>query len=147
VLILRDALNLFASRFKKMENDQVQHTQSRWIGDAVVQKWIDHAREFLGETNYLPGAIKINYNKWCVDQQYRKDLAKQFDLEFTDKGFNKMSHFGEGSSFDKLAYVNKASQMGVLQRWKQYAKNKAYLDFLCRNPQLELLTTKVFGKL
>lgn len=38
----------------------------------MIDLWIDYAKEYLGETNYLKhNKICINYNQWFADVEYQ----------------------------------------------------------------------------
>jgi len=92
LLILRDPFNLLASRIKK---GFVCVKSSR---KSFVDVWISHAKEFLGETNYLTQQkVCINYNQWVNDIDYRRQIAEQLDLNFTDEGINIVSRRAGGS--------------------------------------------------
>ena len=124
VLILRDPFNLFASRYHSDRTRVYANSLS------VPDMWIMYAREYLGITNFLKhNKVLINYNKWCTDFLYRKKLAEQLELEFTDEGFEKVSIVGKGSSFDGIEYNNKASKMKVLERWKSFQNDENYIKY------------------
>jgi hypothetical protein len=142
ILLLRDAYNLFASRFKQEEKDR----NKKWTSEMAVQRWAEHADEYLGNTSHLgKNVIKVNYNAWCTNCEYRRTIAKRLNLEFTDAGFNRVSHFGAGSSFDGLKYDQRASEMKVLERWRLLSKNKKFLRIF-RHTVLIDRTERIFGK-
>lgn len=58
--------------------------------------WIDYAKEFLQETNYLPNnKVCVNYNLWVSDVNYRREVANRLNLDFTDAGFDEVRRYGE----------------------------------------------------
>src|SRR5690606_16318203 len=90
--------------------------------------WKQHAREFCGRRRYLPaGRIALSYNRWVTDRDYRRQIAGELGLQFTDAGFEEVSATGGGSSFDGVKYNGRASGMKVLERWKVHAGNREYL--------------------
>lgn len=123
VLILRDPFNLLASRLK---NNMLE--VKSWKGwKSLMDMWILYAKEYLGQTKYLKAnKICVNYNQWFSDINYRKHLADKLNLEFTDTGFNDVSVFGGGSSFERRKFHGKAENMDILNRWKQFVDDSSY---------------------
>lgn len=141
VLILRDPFNLLASRFKSNFYSTKDYRKE------FVELWLEYAKEFIGETNYLKeNKVCINYNHWFFDSDYRKDIFKSLDLDVLDIGLGNVSFMGGGSSFDKLEYANSADSMKVLNRWEKYLKNQKYLKELSNQDVLEY-SEKIFGKI
>lgn len=139
VLILRDPYNLIASRLRSNK------AQVKSITQNIVDIWIDYAKEFLGETNYLSQTkVFINYNKWFSDKDTRKLIAQQLKLNFSDLGINDIPKFGGGSSFSKTEFDGRAVEMDPLSRWKYYADNKEYQNLL-NNGELIHYSQKIFG--
>ncbi|MGF1480222.1 MAG: hypothetical protein ACFB4I_12140 [Cyanophyceae cyanobacterium] len=136
LLLLRDPYNTFASLIKRGEKLDDPH--------AVIQKWIDHAKEYLGLSSYLQNRVSVNYNYWFTDKQYRQELAQSLGLSFTDAGIDTVSAVGRGSSFDKTAYDGKASQMPVLLRYQKYLDHPVMLKVLA-NKELNELSEEIFG--
>lgn len=134
VLILRDAFNCFASRL-----------QYGWLSDEVIDLWKAYAREFLGETNYLGNnKILVNYHRWCRDQTYRLDCARDLGLVTTDKGVNDVSDIGGGSSFDPTELDGQASQMKSDERWKLFENDPYFRQVVASDEFLEL-SSQIFG--
>ena len=86
VVIIRDPFNLLASRLKKhQKNLEKPNHQEKYLSysrvnyllaknshKTIVDLWIDYAKEYLGETNYLKhNKVCINYNQWFADIEYR----------------------------------------------------------------------------
>jgi len=146
VLILRDPHNLFASRLKMARN--ANSNRERWIGKKAVNLWLQHANEFMGKTSILPeGTIMINYNEWFSNEEYRRSLSENFELEFTDKNKLVVPRYGGGSSFDKLSKKGAATDMRVLERWKAFSDNKKYNKIFKDNPKLNKLSDEIFGSI
>ena len=139
VLILRDPFNLMASRLKK------DYMTVRNQNQTVVDLWISYAQEYLGETQYLThNKVVINYNKWFADINYRQQLASQFNFNFSDVGIDEIKQQGGGSSFDQLNFEGRASEMNVLERWKEFANDPLYCNLLS-NQELIDYSEKIFG--
>lgn len=136
VLVLRDPFNLFASR--------------RWAGvDEVspataLRIWKQHAREFLGKTRRLRHRrVLISYNHWFADREYRRAIAGQLGLCFTDQGLERVACCNGGSSFDGLRYDGRAGQMKVLERWRYFASIPEFWGLFDR--QTLRLSRQIFG--
>lgn len=141
LIILRDPFNLMASRIKN------NYLNVRNPNGNPTQLWIEYAREFLGETNYLQNnKICCNYNRWFSDIEYRKEFASKLGLEFTDRGINQVKTEGGGSSFDGEKFDGKATQMDVINRYKLFQDNPIYQQ-LVNNEELREYSRKIFGNL
>jgi hypothetical protein len=139
VLILRDPFNLIASRLENNMLPVKSFTQS------VIDLWLEYAKEFLGETQYLPNRkVLINYNHWVADINYRREIAFKLDLPFTDAGINDVRPQGGGSSFDKRNFAGRATEMDVLGRWKHFTNNPLFLELL-NHTELLNYSDRIFG--
>lgn len=139
LLILRDPFNLFASRLKK-NYIEVQNPQGN-----MVDLWLEYAKEYLGETNYLKhNKICLNYNFWVKDIDYRKQISAQLNLDFSDAGINKVSGCGDGSSFEGRSLNGQASKMDVNNRWQHFLEDENYLK-LVNNEELLSYSERIFG--
>ncbi len=143
VLILRDPFNLFASRIRsglykeKKPGAQVTPLTARRI-------WKQHAKEAIGLKRHLrKKKIVINYNLWVYDTAYRRSIAIQLGIAFTDSGFHEVSNVAGGSSFDGLKFENRADNMKVLDRWKHYVDDPGYKMIF--DKELIDLSHQVFG--
>ncbi|MGK7918438.1 MAG: hypothetical protein AB4080_00295 [Trichodesmium sp.] len=138
ILIIRDPYNTFASLIKKEEKRLSKNP------DAIINKWIEHAREYLGLSNYFQNKINISYNKWFINKAYRQKITEALGLVFTDAGINMVSKVGKGSSFDKVNYDGKATQMNVLSRYQAFLDHPVMLKILA-NKELNELSQEIFG--
>jgi len=120
ILILRDPFNLMASRYHSGRFD-LQGWETN-----ILDIWLEHAKEFLGETQYLRHRVCVNYNQWSEDESYRRLLSDQLNLRFTDEGFNSVPDFGGGSSFDRERYNGSASKMKTEDRWKRFSDDETF---------------------
>lgn len=150
LIVLRDPFNLFASRLKTKPredglNFSMLNVYSRRY--TLPKLWISYAKECLNETSFATGRkVFVNYNRWFSDLSYRKEIAAQLSLDFTDKGYDYVSSSGRGSSFDGFSYLGRARQMDVLNRWRQISDNNVFLD-LVRTDALLDYSQKIFGHL
>ena len=138
ILILRNPFNLFASRTKS------DKTGIGSVFFSAQDLWKAYANEYLSNTTHIiKDKVIINYDSWYKDQSYRKNIARQLALDFDDAGRDVVPEFGGGSSFDKLDYQDKASNMKVNERWKQLQGNVTFEDVLLDTTLLSL-ARKIF---
>jgi hypothetical protein len=140
VLILRDPFNLFASRIKQ----NFQATKRKKV--SMVALWLEYAREFVGETHYLPGVICLNYNRWFADVDYRRALAAQLGLVFSDAGLSEVLSLGAGSSFDGTRLNGQARAMDVTNRWRVFADDPDFRRIF-QNDEIWHYSEQIFGHL
>ena len=141
LLVLRDPLNLFASRLRAgytgaRRNDRYNQTDL----------WLTYAEEYLGKTQSLgPSKVLVSYNQWCTDEAYRKNLAHRLDLQFSDAGFNEVPVYGGGSSFEGRKLNGQASTMNTRDRWKHYADDENFIACF-HDPRIINMSGKIFGE-
>ena len=135
VLILRDPFNLFASRLRNMEGQVPLR--------AGVRIWKQHAREFLGEGRLRATPVLINYNRWFLERDYRRSVAQQLGLNFTDAGRRDVANCNGGSSFDGKLYHGQAHRMNVLQRWRHFEDDERFRAIF--DQQMIEMSERIFG--
>jgi hypothetical protein len=126
VVIYRNPFNSFASRLK---HNVVSSAMATYIsGLNLPELWLTYAYEATGRTSHMTQPrVVINYDRWCASKDYRRRVAERLELDFTDEGFNEITAFGDGSSFDKTTFDSQASKMQTDQRWKAYADNPEFI--------------------
>lgn len=138
VLVLRDAYNTFASVWhgkRRMRNRLHRFYRSEWKA---------YAREFLGETSYLPvDTVKISFNAWFADDEYRRQTAATLGLDHADRGVDEVSSDGGGSSFSGQEFQNRARSMAVLDRWRQFIDDPEYVTAF--DEETVELSRRIFG--
>ena len=127
---LRDPFNLFAR--------PMYMSSAKWI------RWLDYAREFLGLTNFLGDCVKVNYNQWCVDIEYRKKISAQLGWEFCDEGIDDVPHLG--SSYDGKSYQGRAREMKLRERWKEMQPEEFERYARMFPPEILELSRQIFGQ-
>jgi hypothetical protein len=137
ILLLRDPFNWAASYIEK----------SGGPGDACVwsRQWLEYAAEYAWETRHLPDAIRVNYNLWFTEPGYRRRLAERLGLAFSDRALETVTSHAGGSSFDGTRFDGRAQRMPVLERWKRYRDNRAYVDSLRQNPRVIEYARTIFA--
>ena len=138
LLVLRDAFNTFASVWqgkRRMRNRLHRFYSTQWKA---------YAREFLGETSYLPeDTIKVSFNAWFADADYRRALAAELGLEHVDRGRDEVSSDGGGSSFTGQEFQNRAQNMAVLDRWQNFIDDPEYVAAF--DEETVELSRRIFG--
>ena len=145
ILILRDPYNLFASQlyWKKWRGEKFRNDPEH--RKLLVEQWKCIAREFLNETNFIKeNKVCINYNLWVTSRDYRKGLARKLELTFSDKGRNKVSRYGSGSSVDQQYKTGKGTTMRVLERWT-LVKDEPVFRQILQDSELIELSKRIFG--
>jgi len=145
LLVLRDPFNLFASRLK--QNFVATKTKNL----PMVEMWLEYAKEFVAESRYLKRRrVCVNYNRWFADVDYRRALAAQLEMPFSDAGLNTISAFGGGSSFDgtgdRNGLAKSASALDVTNRWRQFEDDPNFRQ-LFDSDELWHYSTHIFGEL
>lgn len=136
VLILRDPFNLFASRLRAGFGEVSSET--------AMRIWKQHAREFLGTRRYLKQRrVLINYNRWATERAYRRKIADQLGLDFSDSSRHHVPAAGNGSSFDGRRYHGSAGRMRTLERWTHFADDDAYAALF--DDEVRTLSQRIFG--
>jgi hypothetical protein len=144
ILVVRDTYNWLASKFKQAANLRIT---GKFIGvlNEQIRRHKLYLREMLGETNLVPSAIIVNFNKWFLDGDYRQQLAKQLNINRGSEPFKEVAPAGNGSSFNHFTFKGKAHKMDVLERYKNYLDNKKYRQAFENDPELIKLTKQCFG--
>jgi hypothetical protein len=138
VLVLRDAYNTFASVWHGKR--RMRNRLHRFYGT----QWKAYAREFLGETSYLPAdTVKVSFNAWFADEDYRRQLAEQLGLDDAARGINEVSSDGGGSSFSGQDFQNRARDMAVLDRWRHFVDDPEYVAAF--DEETVELSRRIFG--
>ncbi len=150
ILILRDPYNWLASWYAWQDELGKRFREEEEFQNHTIELWKTYARLFLewqedSNQNSTEKRVALNYNQWTQDINYRKQLAIRLDLKFTDKGREKMSINGYGSSFDGMAYNGKASQLNVLERWKSFENDPNFMSLF--DEEILELGQKVFPEI
>lgn len=140
LLIIRDPFNCFASYLNaNWPWDTFFKDQSEYR-TYIKNRWKEHAKEALSETNYLENKIAINFNSWALDTGYRKGISKRLGFKFTDNGFDHKPHYGLGSSFGN-------NPNDYFNRWKSSMNDKRFLEIFKGEKELQMLSDALFGEI
>jgi len=132
IVLIRDPYNWLASCLYRDQryNDSLLEEYDR--GSLVEERpgsrlngletYKQYAAEAMGHTKLVdhPAKVIVKFNDWFSSISYRKLLSKSLRLnKFSDEGLNKVTKYGNGSSFDNTNFNGKAQEMNVLSRWHQ----------------------------
>ena len=125
VVSSRDYLNWGASymamQFRNPEKMKTPMREliRRFSSTGTTNTWLNIAKEFKGFTNYIPDCHRISYEKFKDDKTYRQKICSDIGGEYNEDRLERVTHFGDGSSFDYKDYQFKASEMKTNERYKQ----------------------------
>ena len=144
VLIIRDPFNTFASRIKRARKvNDIVDVFGVLITRKVLETWKQHAREFIGQTQHLgENVIKINFNKWWADPDYRKEKSDHFG-DVNSIEIPRFSKFSNGSSFDGEYYKNNPEKMDLMNRWKEFENDEEFTTLF--DSETLSLASEIFG--
>jgi len=136
VLILRDPYNLFASRLKLGVEMITPKT--------TMRIWKQHAKGFLRRKRFFKNRmVTISFNEWACSEDYRRMLAGELGVEFTDAGFHEVPACGGGSSFESRDFHGEAFRMSVLDRWPPFLDNPDFYQLF--DEEIVELSRQIFG--
>jgi len=128
LLVLRDFYNNMASVIKSTPKNKLSNKLKT---HKIV--WKEISSLYLNQKFYT-----ILYNDWILNEKYREEISKNLGLKFTDKGFEKLSPFGGGSSFNDHNNKNR------LERYKQFLKNEDFIKVI-NDDEIKKLNKKIFS--
>ena len=147
ILIIRDPLNLFASRRKAgfLLGHEIHSGHKPMSVNSIRRIYKQHAKEVLGRSNFLKDKIIINFNLWVKNKDYRNAIVQQLGLEeHTDEGMRTVSRVAGGSSFDGTSISASELHRRLEERWKEYAEEPDFREIF--DEELIDLTIQIFGK-
>jgi len=157
MIVIRDPFNFIASALKAPARPldvpyKVRKSNEPWYPDCFgytksrLDMWKEYCEQVIGDTNFLRGerVIGVLFNSWVSDKSYRRHLAHQLGVDFTDKGINEVRRFAGGSSFDKLRLDGNAQRMQVNDRWRIMVNDQRWKS-LVSYPGLAEWSERLFG--
>ena len=137
IIVVRDIHNylasLLAAWFSKDQPIEPMMTLYKSYAEQAL-------RALDGSSSY----IFINFNRWFMSKNYRIEMAQQLGFKTSGEPYKRVPTNGGGSSFDGMAYMGKADEMPVMQRWKNYQHDARYRAIL-QDCALLNLSTSLFG--
>ena len=142
VLVIRDYYNWVASCLKYARSMKIRG--SIWVepfSETNIGVYIEHCNHAIKGT--VPFIL---YDEWFASKKYRKETAESLGFHFTDAAINQLSPWGAGSSWDGGKYLKNASEMDVLNRYKQMEDDEEYQQVIQNNEEAIDLSNQLFGK-
>ncbi len=135
IIILRDILNLIASRFEadkkiivELKKKDPKFAWHSYETDYITSGyWMDNYLK-MNDENF----IIYNYNKFLLNENYRKELAKKLNINY-EKTKIVQSKFLTGSSFKNN---DNPDLLKYFTRWTLYKENEL-INFLSNNNEIK----------
>ncbi len=125
VIVLRDLLNLLASKIKAgVEINEQDVIDKNPNFNEIVNLWLNYCK-YAESNNDL---VKIVYNKWYQDDNYRLEILTQLKSDYKEIGIPNLATFGGGSSFDGYSINRKVNDMKFLERYLEYKHIPSFID-------------------
>ena len=135
IIVLRDPAN-FISSFMKY------HDPNSKIISTVIKIYKEYLRAYKMLKNNF-NYIFINYNKFIIDLDYRKNISAKIEnhrFQMAEFTMNITTDFGGGSSFSGSNLPK-----DVFSRWEYYKSNKHFLNYL-QDEELTTLSLNFFNQ-
>ena len=149
ILVLRDALNMMASRYKQFMDmgDKKPKRQRRlkmmFHLCTATHLYSRYAEEFLGQTNILR-ALKVSYNEFVRNPEHRAELGRSLGLPDPEHFPQTIQNIASGSSFDYLTKSGgNAHEMEVLDRWRHFENDTTFWKYF--RPKMLRYSREIFG--
>tara|TARA_Y100001968_G_C19372477_1_gene725829 strand:- start:38 stop:739 length:702 start_codon:yes stop_codon:yes gene_type:complete len=120
VVVLRDIINVAASRYQKILSGDPKF-RCLGMNKLFFQNWIDHA------SSAERGVKIIKFEDWVSSKPKRDEIAKEFNCTNIDN-MKTISHHGGGSSFSGTKNI--PSPIDLSTRWKQVTLPKEILEII-----------------
>jgi hypothetical protein len=146
ILLIRDPFNLFASRISMGQGGHRSFFRSRAVEyfPASIALWKQHAREFLGDTNHLPGHVGIFYDLWLIDAGYRREIAARLGIAPDEGALAVVAKEGGGSSFEGMTPLGTDAAQRRLSRYRQLTgENRAMFEVIASDPEILALRERL----
>ncbi|MFD8934641.1 hypothetical protein ACFV0R_05190 [Streptomyces sp. NPDC059578] len=140
VVVLRDFPNTAASIARQAQSDPAFAYRYR-IRD-LLDLWKRYAGYF--ETNSY-GYTYVAFNSWFSDATERQRISRSLGLQHSDHGLNRVSAYGQGSSFDGLHHDGRAQDMAVLNRWATMLDDRLFQFLLLADEESLEINERLFG--
>jgi len=125
IFVLRDALNFAASYRLAFPNE---FSKQGFLGDSLstaISTYREYLYEAIGRSNTLghlrSKTLFVSYNRWHIDPEYRREIARTLGCELHDAPRGLVSPFGPRSAFQHEK--TPAHELRTLERWEEAINN------------------------
>ncbi len=131
---MRDPYNWFASLHQGVAAGIVM-----WRNPLNLEKWKDYARLCCTSDDWL------SFNRWFAEADYRRALANKWEFGRNRDGqpWQRIPDEFIGSSFDDRRYQERAQEMDVLGRYRQFVNQQWWRE--CFDDETTALGEQLFG--
>ena len=136
VVVLRSFKNWAASCVKMAHRDKKNYKDLM-----NFETYIDHCENYKNHKDIY----YILFDNWVDSWEYRKKVAEDLGLEFTDAAIEQLSPFGGGSSFSQMEHIKEAHLMMVNQRYILMKDDPDYRGVVENNPRALEASNEVFN--
>jgi len=138
ILLLRDPLNLFASRYFFWARMPLDAERWKWNDKAL---WLNHAEHYLANVSPVSTSqlISVNFDVWSSEINIRRSLSQLLSLNFSDQALQRISHVG--SQFDTTLGKNYSKR--VNSRWQFAAEIPQYKNLF--NDEFTTVSQQIFA--
>ena len=126
----RDANGVYRDVYEALDNDYINDRKDK--KPSRIKLWSKQINLFDVNPHNL---ILVSYPQWVQHISYREKIANKLNLNFTDGGYEHVSTFGKGSSFDGTSITN-INKLDILNRYKVYENDEEFNDLLIKNKTL-----------
>ncbi|MET8677097.1 hypothetical protein ABZW18_05725 [Streptomyces sp. NPDC004647] len=140
VVVLRDFPNTAASIARQAQSDPAFAYRYR-IRD-LLDLWKRYAG-YLKTSSF--GYTYVAFNSWFSDAGERRRISQTLELQHSDHGLNRVSAYGQGSSFDGLHHDGRAQGMAVLNRWETMLDDRLFQFLLLADEESLEINEQLFG--
>lgn len=147
ILVIRNFLNWAASFHMHVVGVLQKGNKDRYQGtfDNLLRTYREVLEEYK-ESKYYNADVKVYYDKFKDDEQYRREICEKLGGTYTEVAIEFVPAPGRASSFDADRFQGRASQMQTSTRYKQVEEFKEeFLNILRANKDLIDKWKEVFG--
>lgn len=138
IVLLRHPTGLFADRARKAfsVDDPAYPRNAGPLLQRVLRLWVQHAREYLGQTRMLPGRLAVYFDRWHGDADYRRAVSDALELGFDDRAFARLAEGWTERLSGRPGAGDVSSWVASLQ-----APARELLEQVWADPELQDLTS------
>jgi len=125
--LIRNPFNMIASMWKMWGNKE------KII--KICRLWSPLANELKGNTSFLDDSLgerMVEFDKWVMDENYRRDLSAFCGIEFNDKGKKNVM----GSSFGSRDLDSINGKNELMNRYRIFENDPGFVDLVRSIPGL-----------
>ena len=139
VIILRDFINMLASRYQKYGDKLAFNKTYLQDIDKIIDMWKQHANEVINNKKI----VVILYNRWIFEKDYRNQICKSLGIENKSDNISFVPEMGQGSSFCGMTVENNKDE--YVNRYKKVCFSNSIKKKIREDVELIDLNKKLFN--